>query len=36
MGYYYVNRSIQLFNQLPEDIKLIDNNIKYKLMIKTL
>lgn len=34
MGHYYIKRGIQLFNQLPTDIKLIDKNIKFKLMKK--
>lgn len=33
---YYINREIKLFNQLPDNIKLIDNDIKLKLMTKKL
>jgi hypothetical protein len=33
---YYINRGIQLFNQLPSGIKLIDNNNKFKLLIKNI
>lgn len=31
IGNYYVNSGIQLFNQLPSEIKLIDNKIKFLL-----
>jgi len=36
MGNYYINRGIKLFNQLPLNIKLIDNDIKFKVIIKKL
>jgi len=37
MGNYYINRGIKLFNHLPlKYIKLIDNDIKFKVMIKKL
>lgn len=31
---YIINRGIKLFNQLPYNIKLVENDIKFKLMIK--
>lgn len=34
MGNYYVNSGIKLFNQLPSEIKLIGNKIKFILKIK--
>jgi hypothetical protein len=33
---YYMIRALRLFNQLPVNIKLMDNNLKFKLMQKTL
>jgi hypothetical protein len=31
---YYINKGIKLFNKLPANIKLIDNDIKFKIMVK--
>lgn len=34
MGNNYINSGIKLFNQLPSEIKLIDNKMKFMLTIK--
>lgn len=36
MGNYYINIGIKLFIRLPIDVKLIDNDVKFKVMIKKL
>jgi hypothetical protein len=36
MANYYTNKIIKLFNQLPSDIKQVDNINKFKLKIKNI
>jgi len=36
MSNYYINKGIKLFNQLSVNIKSINNDIKFKIMIKQL
>lgn len=31
---YHVNRDIKLWSKFPMDIKLIENNIKFKIMLR--
>lgn len=34
MGNYYINRGIKIFNRLPINLKFVDNDIKFKTMLK--
>jgi len=36
IGNYYINRGINLFYRLPINIKLIDNDVKFKKILKNM
>lgn len=36
MSNYYINRGINLFNRLPTNIKLINNDVKFKIILKNM